>query len=829
MSSKVKLVVSIDVEEDNWKPREEGLGVENVEELPKLAAFFARLGVRATYFTAYQVAIRPRAAAVVREIVSDGTAEVGAHLHPWNTPPFHGPRPRHATMLVHYPADQQLSKIRHLTETIESTIGVLPTSFRAGRFGLGSDTLPALITCGYETDSSVTPYIDWSDADHGPDFMGAPVDVYRLGGKRDVCIPVPDGPLVEVPVSAGFTRFAPQSWPGVERWLTGPSARRLGVAGLCARTGLVRRVILSPETTSVRDMLALSRALLEGGVAHLHLFFHSSSLSPGLTPFARTRADVERIYRRIEEYLDRLSGLAEIGFSTVGEAAWDHRRVGRADLSPEPPARPTITVDEPPSGGHEHRLRADAVRRPDAAPDPKMPTHRLLVISYHFPPDGSVGGLRWAGFSKSLAREGWEVHVLTAANGSTAMEAPGLRIHALARRRTLNDLYNTLAHRVRGAPAESGAMQGTRSGGGEVPAPSIASKALRWIREEIAMALVLPDHARGWILRAAHRARALARRHRFDVVVTSGPPHSAHIVGLLATIGTRRPLVLDMRDPWYDLATKEWGRPLYSTMLARATTPILERLAFRAARLVISNTREFAAQLRSEGSGRRIAWIPNGIDPERLPASRSDRYPPLGLAYVGSLYAGRDLGPILDAFRVFLDRHGGIAKATSRLRIAGFMAPAHEVRFQAQLDELGIAGHVELLGVVPPAAALDLLARSTLSIVLAQDQELQIPAKLYESMGLGIPTLVLAEEESAAAREAIRIGAFTRRPEDLAGIADLFERLATGEIADHVTPRQPIDYPTLARSMARILSDPDAADSRAEEWASQPQGDGNSG
>src|SRR5256885_1103621 len=40
---------------------------------------------------------------------------------------------------------------------------------------------------------------------------------------------------------------------------------------------------------------------------------------------------------------------------------------------------------------------------------------RLLVISYYFPPDGSVGGLRWAGITKYLAREGWQVAVLTAA------------------------------------------------------------------------------------------------------------------------------------------------------------------------------------------------------------------------------------------------------------------------------------------------------------------------------------------------------------------------------------------------------------------------------
>src|SRR6266516_3628641 len=39
---------------------------------------------------------------------------------------------------------------------------------------------------------------------------------------------------------------------------------------------------------------------------------------------------------------------------------------------------------------------------------------RLLIISYHFPPDGAIGGQRWAGLSKYLARLGWEVHIVTA-------------------------------------------------------------------------------------------------------------------------------------------------------------------------------------------------------------------------------------------------------------------------------------------------------------------------------------------------------------------------------------------------------------------------------
>jgi hypothetical protein len=87
-SDGVLVIVSLDTEEDNWGRSRDGVAVENICELGRLARFFERLGVRATYFTAYQVAMQPRAVATLRDICAAGNAEIAAHLHPWNTPPL---------------------------------------------------------------------------------------------------------------------------------------------------------------------------------------------------------------------------------------------------------------------------------------------------------------------------------------------------------------------------------------------------------------------------------------------------------------------------------------------------------------------------------------------------------------------------------------------------------------------------------------------------------------------------------------------------------------------------------------------------------------------
>jgi len=307
----VLMVVSIDTEEDNWYHSRRDATVDNIGELPRLASLFEGLGVRPTYFTTYQVAIDPRAAQLLREAGQSG--EIAAHLHPWNTPPLTEAFLPGNSMLKNLPAALQLAKLQSLTAALQRTFGVSPRSFRAGRYGLGQDTVAALIRCGYEVDSSVTPFVSWEEFDEGPTFVGAPLNIYRLGAGRDVRQPAEQGELIEVPLSSGFSRRPFTLWDRVHRALDVPGLRRL--RGLCKRT------LLSPEGASVADMLSLSCRLLERGVRHLQLTLHSPSLKPGLSPFTPTAGDVARLYAMIEEYLTRLSQSTSLTCVTVSEAA----------------------------------------------------------------------------------------------------------------------------------------------------------------------------------------------------------------------------------------------------------------------------------------------------------------------------------------------------------------------------------------------------------------------------------------------------------------------------------------------------------------------------
>ncbi len=432
-------------------------------------------------------------------------------------------------------------------------------------------------------------------------------------------------------------------------------------------------------------------------------------------------------------------------------------------------------------------------------------SRRLLVVSYHFPPDGSIGGQRWGGITKYLSHYGWAMHVLTAAGQGDSGERPGVVVESCKRLATLNDLYRRISsvRRRRGASPHPGpTVDRSREEQGKEKRGSV----VRRVRLELGVLLALPDHARGWMWRAAVRIRRILREFRPSIIVSSGPPHTAHLAVLLGTLGSRTPWLIDLRDPWAGPVMDAWrAEPFERSWIGRNTIARLEKLAFRSAAGLLTNTPELAAALSSIYPTLQSTAIFNAVDLERLPPPTRCPFPGLAITYAGTLYGHRDLQPVLEALRLFLDRHPS-ARASTRLRVAGNVETRHGDSLQESISLLGLAEHVEILGRLSASDALTLVSRSGLSVVLAQDQPLQVPAKLYESIGMRVPTLVVGSRNSAAGREAERVGAAVREPHDTVGIVELFECLLSGGDCRLALRPELRDYRHIAGVVDRVLS-----------------------
>jgi glycosyltransferase involved in cell wall biosynthesis len=370
----------------------------------------------------------------------------------------------------------------------------------------------------------------------------------------------------------------------------------------------------------------------------------------------------------------------------------------------------------------------------------------------------------------------------------------GVRVHSVPRRRVLNDQYRDFIAR-RSDRSEKPAVAVTAS------SSRVAPQSPLWgLRQLLSVSLNYPDYSRGWLLKAARAGRRIVRRADVDLVISSGPPHLAHLVGILSTAGTKAKWIMDMRDPWSDMTLSE------VPLLFRLWTRILEKIAFARADHIICNTRQFADALRQRKVGKAIEWVPNGVDLENLPPPVPPPSGSLSLAYVGSLCFNRDLGPVIRAMEMFLDSSGTAGPRDAKLVIAGSANPEHEVTLDRQVRESSLAPqNIERLGRISRDAARKVLQEAHLSLVLAQGQPFQVPAKLYESVALGLPTLVLTEPGSAAASEAERVGAIWRDPADVQGIRVLLERLSERRKLSVAPAAEAPDYRSLTERLADVL------------------------
>jgi hypothetical protein len=314
------VICSVDTEEDDWEPRRDGVTVNNVGQLPRLSELMGELNAPVTYFVTHAVAADAASCRVLRKLVDQGNSEIGAHLHPWNTPPLTESISPPNLMLNNLPASLQFSKLRQLTDRLGDAFGLAPISFRAGRSGLGSSTIDVIRRCGYTIDSSVMPFYDLRPV-HGPTFVGAPNRAYCIGENGNALDPLDAGPILEIPVSSAYSRVPFERWDAIHRRLGSRVARAIRLPGLAARAGLLSKIALKPELESVKDMLRLSRALIGQGCSHLQIMWHSPSLLPGTSPFVRTPAERDRLLARIRGFVEGLRRAGPVRFVTLSQAA----------------------------------------------------------------------------------------------------------------------------------------------------------------------------------------------------------------------------------------------------------------------------------------------------------------------------------------------------------------------------------------------------------------------------------------------------------------------------------------------------------------------------
>lgn len=387
----------------------------------------------------------------------------------------------------------------------------------------------------------------------------------------------------------------------------------------------------------------------------------------------------------------------------------------------------------------------------------------VLVITYYWPPAGGVEVHRIVKFCKYLGRHGWEPRVLTVQGGNYGTLDPALgeevgHVRCVHRADTLEPhrLFNRMA--------------GGSAGGGA------AGRVRPWkhtVGEFIRLNVFVPDARIGWYPYARKLGAEAMAAGRPDLLFSTAPPYTVHLVAMHLKKRFGIPWVADFRDPWLENYAYN---TVYRFPWVRAINRSMERrVLHHADRVVTATPRQHALQSGKlpERERGKFRTITNGYDLDTLPeVRRSDRF---FMSHFGWISPQRTPRPLLEALRDKCLNDSAFASSFT-FRVIG----RHDTRTEAMLRDIIPAGNLDLRGPIPHAELQPLLHQEQLMLVLVDQvpgNDLIITSKIFEILPTGNPMLCVGPPDGDTARILVETGTGTTfAADDAEGPSELLEQ-----------------------------------------------------
>jgi hypothetical protein len=293
------LVVTIDVEPDcspSWdysnplKFSGVKVGIHK-----RLQPLFNRYNIKPSYLINNVVLEDKESIEIFKKL--HGSFELGTHLHPEFIEPekeFHIYSGKRGTAnCCHYSPQVEFEKIRTITKLFENAFGRAPTSFRAGRFSAGTNTIESLSKLGYKVDSSVTPYVIWKDKtrNRAIDFRQASNQPYFVG-KESIVQKDPNGTILEVPVTI------------VRRNSSLLTALKKMLQKKTLSLNFHSAAWLRPVYSTVSDFDWIMQSMvtnhLSSNILVYNIMFHNVEVMPLLSPYTKSETDCIKYLQLLE-------------------------------------------------------------------------------------------------------------------------------------------------------------------------------------------------------------------------------------------------------------------------------------------------------------------------------------------------------------------------------------------------------------------------------------------------------------------------------------------------------------------------------------------------
>ncbi|MGB3592499.1 MAG: glycosyl transferase family 1 [Nonlabens sp.] len=361
----------------------------------------------------------------------------------------------------------------------------------------------------------------------------------------------------------------------------------------------------------------------------------------------------------------------------------------------------------------------------------------IYIITYYWPPAGGPGVQRWLKLAKYLALEGKDITVVIPSNADYPIidqtlqeEVPDtikiLKVDINEPSRWLSKLS-----RKRTKKLQQGIIDKSKAG--------IIQNLLLWVRGNF----FIPDARIGWKANVKKVMKPILQQHDELTVITTGPPHSVHLIGSALKANNRHiKWLADFRDPW---TTIGYHKELKLTDRSRKKHLKLERSTLNAADF-ITVTSPFTAQEFSRITSKPIKVITNGYDVKVNEAIKQ----PAGkftISHIGSLLTDRNPALLWECLNEIKSESRSF-RSDLEIRLAGKIS----TQIIDDLVNRGFKSNLNPLGYMNHTAAYSEMSNSQILLLVeidSEDTRAIIPGKLFEYLASRRPIVAIGPRGSA--------------------------------------------------------------------------------
>ncbi|HNQ26886.1 MAG TPA: glycosyltransferase family 4 protein [Aquaticitalea sp.] len=422
---------------------------------------------------------------------------------------------------------------------------------------------------------------------------------------------------------------------------------------------------------------------------------------------------------------------------------------------------------------------------------------KVLIITYYWPPAGGPGVQRWLKFVKYLPDYGIHPVVYIPKNPSypiidldLASEVPENVTIITQKIKEPYGLAKFLSKNLT-KTISSGII--TKEKG-----QNLVQRLMLYVRGNY----FIPDARKAWVKPSVTYLSGYIRTHGIETIITTGPPHSLHLIGkeLKQQLGVK--WLADFRDPW---TTISYHNKLKLTQNSQKKHKVLEQSVLAEADTIIVTSERTKVEFASKTS-QPITVITNGYDTYHLPKIRKDDK--FTLAHIGSLLSDRNPTNLWCALKALIDENDTF-NTLFRLKLIGIVSED----IIKEIKKLDLHSHVEILGYISHEDVLMEQRQAQLLLLAEIDSEYTkaiIPGKLFEYMVSNTPIIAIGPEGSDVERiiKQTNTGRYFYHS-DINGlksqILEYFEAYKKGTLATNPIGLAPYSRKNLTKTLSELI------------------------